>query len=208
MQMQDLRGIDALNRRAALRLLISGAGLTVLAACGVAAPPAPTAVAPPTAAPAAAPTSPPPPPPATAAPKPVATVTVASAAAAAPAATPAGAQPKKGGTLRVGVPTDITTLDPVVRGGAPYESTWLTYDRLVTYDDKLKPLPMLAESWDVNPGLHAGQAQPSQERHLAHRPRIYQRRRQIQLPARPGSQGWLRRLCRAERLVHHHRHTR
>ena len=38
-----------------------------------------------------------------------------------------------------------------MRGGAPYESTWLTFDRLVTYDDKLKPLPMLAESWDVAP---------------------------------------------------------
>jgi peptide/nickel transport system substrate-binding protein len=61
------------------------------------------------------------------------------------------AQPKTGGTLRVGVPTDIASLDPVVRGGAPYESIWLIYDRLVTYDDKLKPMPMLAESWDVTP---------------------------------------------------------
>ena len=63
----------------------------------------------------------------------------------------AAGQPKTGGTLRVGIPSDITTLDGIVRGGSPYESIWLIYDRLVTYDDKLKPLPMLAESWDLSP---------------------------------------------------------
>jgi peptide/nickel transport system substrate-binding protein len=118
-------------------MVVAGGGLTILAACGVATPPAP----PPTAAPAPAPA----PTAAAAAPKPAA----AQPTAAVSAPTPAVAQPKTGGTLRIGVPTDIVTLDPVVRGGAPYESTWLTYDRLVTYDDKLKPLPMLAESWDV-----------------------------------------------------------
>jgi peptide/nickel transport system substrate-binding protein len=141
---------DHLSRRAAIQLFLAGAGMSVLAACGVSSAP-----------PQAAPTSPPAPPPAAAA-----TPTAATAAAAAPAtaapqptlavstpvpATAAAGQPKSGGTLRVGVPTDIVTLDPVVRGGAPYESTWLTFDRLLTYDDKLKPLPMLAESWDVSP---------------------------------------------------------
>jgi len=149
--------MQQLNRRRAITLLLSGAGVSVLAACGVGTAPSQPA---PTAAPAApaAPT-----PTAAAAAKPAATTAPASAPTAAaaqptvavsaptPAPAAGGGQPKSGGTLRVGVPTDIVTLDPVVRGGAPYESTWLTFDRLITYDDKLKPLPMLAESWDVSP---------------------------------------------------------
>jgi peptide/nickel transport system substrate-binding protein len=105
-----------------------------LAACGVTAP-----LAAPTAGPAAA------------APATQAQPTVAVTSPTSAPVSAAAGQPKTGGTLRVGVPTDIVTLDPVVRGGAPYESTWLTFDRLVTYDDKLQPLPMLAESWDVTP---------------------------------------------------------
>ena len=140
------------SRRAAIQLFLAGTGVSVLAACGVgSAPPAgrdsrpgatngctgqaqrPRRRRPPQPLQQPPPRSPP-----------VAVSTPTPAAAAA-------GQPKSGGTLRVGVPTDIVTLDPVVRGGAPYESTWLTFDRLVTYDDKLKPLPMLAESWDVAP---------------------------------------------------------
>ncbi len=147
--------VDHLSRRAALQLLLGGAGVGVLTACGVGSAPPQTA-----------PTSASAPPTAAAAAKPAATTANAAATSAptsaaaaqptvavstpAPAAAGAG-QPKSGGTLRVGVPTDIVTLDPVVRGGTPYESTWLTFDRLVTYDDKLKPQPMLAESWDVSP---------------------------------------------------------
>jgi peptide/nickel transport system substrate-binding protein len=123
------------TRRAALGLTLSGAAISVLAACGVAAPPAEPTTVPPVA------------PPAPQATQPSAAVTSPTSASVSAAAS----QPKTGGTLRVGVPTDIVTLDPVVRGGAPYESTWLTFDRLVTYDDKLQPLPMLAESWDVTP---------------------------------------------------------
>lgn len=137
--------VDHLSRRAASQVLLAGAGASLLAACGVgaapqrteptqttAAKPAAATAAPPTSAPTAAPTQP-------------------LVAVSTPTPPPAAAgQPKSGGTLRIGVPTDIVTLDPVVRGGAPYESTWLTFDRLVTYDDKLEPLPMLAESWDVS----------------------------------------------------------
>jgi peptide/nickel transport system substrate-binding protein len=118
-----------------LKLALSGAAISVLAACGVTAPPAAPTSVPPVA------------PQATQAAQPTVAVTSPTSAPVSAAA----AQPKTGGTLRVGVPTDIVTLDPVVRGGAPYESTWLTFDRLVTYDDKLQPLPMLAESWDVTP---------------------------------------------------------
>ena len=31
------------------------------------------------------------------------------------------------------------------------ESSWLVFDRLTAYDAKLKPQPMLAESWDFSP---------------------------------------------------------
>jgi peptide/nickel transport system substrate-binding protein len=148
--------VERLSRRAAIQLFLAGAGVSVLAACGVgSAPPqqAPTAALAPTSAAAAKPAA------TSAAAAPTAAPTTAAAQPTVVVSTPApatagaaaGGQPKSGGTLRVGVPTDIVTLDPVVRGGAPYESTWLTFDRLVTYDDKLKPLPMLAESWDVSP---------------------------------------------------------
>jgi peptide/nickel transport system substrate-binding protein len=147
----------ALSRRAALGLFTGGAGVLLAAACGpsgqsapaaTAVPPAATAAPKPTAA-AAAPTqaagaAP------TAAPTPAPVATTPAAAAAAPTSNPSGAQPKPGGTLRVGVPQDIVTLDGIVRGGTPYESIWLIYDRLVTYDNKLTPMPMLAESWDVS----------------------------------------------------------
>jgi ABC-type transport system substrate-binding protein len=124
---------QVMTRRHAVRLLALGAGAGVVAACsGVPqAPPAATPVAVSAVAVSATP--------------------VAVSATPAAAATPVAGQPKTGGTLKVGVPNDIVTLDGLVRGGAPYESIWLIYDRLITYDDKLKPLPMLAESWDVTP---------------------------------------------------------
>ena len=34
--------------------------------------------------------------------------------------------------------------------GNQYETVWLIYDRLTSYDLKLQPQPMLAESWDVS----------------------------------------------------------
>jgi peptide/nickel transport system substrate-binding protein len=141
------------SRRAALQLFLAGTGVSVLAACGVGTAPSQpvatsAAAAPPTAAAKPAATTAPAAP--TSAPTAAAAQPTVAVSTPTPAAAAAG-QPKPGGTLRIGVPTDIVTLDPVVRGGAPYESTWLTFDRLVTYDDKLKPLPMLAESWDVSP---------------------------------------------------------
>jgi peptide/nickel transport system substrate-binding protein len=141
------------TRRAALKVLGSGAGVFLLAACGPTSQPAapPVATAPPAAKPTAQPTTPAAP--AAGASTPVATLAATAAPAAVPQvqAKPGAGQPKTGGMLRMGVPTDIVTLDGVVRGGAPYESVWLMYDRLITYDDKLKPMPMLAESWDVTP---------------------------------------------------------
>jgi peptide/nickel transport system substrate-binding protein len=116
---------ERLSRRSALALLASAVGTAWVAACVPNPPGAPAAVTKPTPA--------------------------AAGAVGGTASKPAGGQPRTGGTLRVGVPSDIVTLDGIVRGGQPYESAWLIYDRLVTYDDTLKPLPMLAESWDVTP---------------------------------------------------------
>src|SRR5437868_6011222 len=85
---------DKLSRRSAARLIVGSIGLSVLAACGVNTPTNPPTVAP---QPAAAPTR---------ASQPTVLIS-------APAPTPAtGGLPKTGGTLRIGVPTDIVTLDP------------------------------------------------------------------------------------------------
>jgi peptide/nickel transport system substrate-binding protein len=164
-----------MNRRAAVRLLLGGSGLAILAACSPSAPTTPAATQAPAAAkpaeatrPAAAapPASGPAPvggSPAAASPvagSPVAASPVAaaspaaSAASAAPApaaaAKPTGAQPKSGGTLRIGQAGDIVNFDPHFYQFASSESVWLAYDRLIQYDLKFQPQPMLAESWDVS----------------------------------------------------------
>jgi peptide/nickel transport system substrate-binding protein len=59
-------------------------------------------------------------------------------------------QPKKGGTLRWGVPDAIVTLDGHFQSQGA-DSIGLVFDQLTTYNDKLEPQPMLAENWDVNP---------------------------------------------------------
>lgn len=148
----------ALSRRRALRLLISGAGLSILAACAPApaptsAPTKPTEPPKPAApAPTSAPTSPPaaqakptePTKPAAPAP------TLPTSGQAVPVAKPT-AQPKTGGTLRIAIPADIAYLDGHYRPTpAGYESLWNAFDRLTAYDDKLQPHPMLAESFDVS----------------------------------------------------------
>src|SRR5215207_10630731 len=83
-----------LTRRAALGLLASSAGITILAACGPAAP---------AQAPAATPK------PAPGATAPPATAVATTAAAPAPRA---AAQPKSGGTLRTGQTAEPPNLDP------------------------------------------------------------------------------------------------
>ncbi|HEU0169732.1 MAG TPA: ABC transporter substrate-binding protein [Chloroflexota bacterium] len=146
------------SRRTALRALAATASAVVLAACGSASQPAPSSASPsaalaspaaataskpaaPSAAPASAGAS-------TAASAPAAAGSAAGTSAAAIAKPATSSAPRPGGTLRVGIPADIASLDGIVRGS--YDSVWLVYDRLVTYDEKLKPQPMLAESWDLN----------------------------------------------------------
>jgi peptide/nickel transport system substrate-binding protein len=56
--------------------------------------------------------------------------------------------PKKGGTLRVGLGVDITTLDPFLSGSKIDRQVYHNlYDPLLVLDDKLGIQPNLAESW-------------------------------------------------------------
>jgi peptide/nickel transport system substrate-binding protein len=121
-------------RRTVVKLLVGGAGVSVLTACGV----TPQASAPP---PAAAPTSAP-----TSAPgaQPAATTVALS-----PTRQPGAAQAKTGGTLKQGYLGDPVSLDPMLK--VQNDAVWVgVFERLTAYDANLKPQPMLAESWDVS----------------------------------------------------------
>jgi ABC-type transport system substrate-binding protein len=91
----------------------------------------------------------------TEAPKPAAPAAAAPAATAPPtmattsasAAKPTG-QPKNGGQLRVGQVGDIPRIDGHLTTGS--DTTWIPFDRLTAYDEKMQPQPMLAESWEQN----------------------------------------------------------
>ncbi|MCA1645242.1 MAG: ABC transporter substrate-binding protein [Chloroflexi bacterium] len=81
----------------------------------------------------------------------------APAGAAAPAPTPAGGtssaaagSPKKGGTLRVALGVDITTLDPFLSGSKLDRQVYHNlYDPLLVLDEKLGIQPNLAASWQT-----------------------------------------------------------
>jgi peptide/nickel transport system substrate-binding protein len=140
--MNQLEYSIAIDRRTALRLLTSSAGLALLAACGA---PAPTSVPPTQPAPSgpAAGNTPAAAQPSTA--QASATVTPSVAQVSAPAA----AQPRTGGTLRAGIPADIPSLDGHISSSSNPYTLNLMFDRLVEYTTKLEPQPMLAESWDT-----------------------------------------------------------
>src|SRR6266446_5783187 len=127
------------SRRSALTMLVSATGASLLAACGPgAAPPAPTS---PPAAPAA---------PATAPAKPVA-LTATVPAGAAIASTPAAAAQqaiKTGGTLRWGQVGDLVTIDAILWSPVSNNTLGQVNEMLIDYDDDLKIMPRLAESWE------------------------------------------------------------
>jgi peptide/nickel transport system substrate-binding protein len=129
------RAQPPLSRRAALQLIFSTASAALLAACGSAvAPAAPTAAPKPPAAQAGQPA-------ATSAPVPTVGVL---------APTKTTQQPKLGGTLRVGMVGDITSLDPFVWSPNNSNTVGQVHDQLITYDDKFTPQPRLAESWELS----------------------------------------------------------
>ena len=197
-------GTRVMNRRAAVRLLLGGAGLTILAACTPSAPPAASTQAPAQARPTDAPK---PAAAATSAPAAAATTAPAPAAAAKPtdAPKPAGVTPSSGGTLRIGQAGDIVNFDPHFYQFASSEAVWLGYDRLIQYDAQFKPHPMLAESWDVSSDakqitfklrkgvqFHSGREMTSDDVKWTSEPRH-----------RPEGRG--RAVRRAGQVVHHHR---
>src|SRR5262249_52443800 len=117
------------TRRDVLRLGF-GAAMALTAACGPITP-------------AAAPTAAPTPAPA----KPAAGATTVSVSTPTPAAA-AAAQPKRGGSLRVGMVGDAARLDGQLVTAV--DATWMPFDRLTAYDRSLTPQPMLAESWEFS----------------------------------------------------------
>ncbi len=118
------------SRRSAIRLLGVGLGGLVLGGCS---PSAPTTPASPT-------VSSPRPTPATAA----STATVVTPPQ------PAAAQPQSGGTIRTGQVGDIANLDGHYANQLSATTVQLAYEKLVMYDLKLQPQPVLAESWDIS----------------------------------------------------------
>ena len=58
------------------------------------------------------------------------------------------AQP--GGTLRFGLSSDLTSLEPHVFILAHGDSINQVWDTMTFYDENLQPQPWLAESWDIN----------------------------------------------------------
>ena len=65
-----------------------------------------------------------------------------------PTATPA---PKAGGTLRIGIIGDLTSLEGETVAPIAQNSLWGVWDRLIVQDVTTRPKPMLAESWDISP---------------------------------------------------------
>ena len=130
-----------MNRRTLVKLVIGGATASVLAACGVNSQPSAPQPTPKPAGGADPGRAANPAPQAAAQP----TVAVQSTQ---PASAPAAA-PKAGGVLKQAYLGDPTSLDPMLKVGN--DAMWIgVFERLTAYDDKLKPQPMLAESWEIS----------------------------------------------------------
>ena len=65
----------------------------------------------------------------------------------------AATRPHYGGTLRIGVQTPAQAFDPTVSGAPGLRSLiQLVFETLVKLDDRGRPQPLLAASWQVEPG--------------------------------------------------------
>ena len=119
-----------ITRRSALRTILTGAGVALLAACGPITPQAaPTSIS-------ANSTSPAPTPGGSA------TASVSSSSL-----TP---QPRTGGTVRYAGLDDITSLDAHKGSSPAFDTMYQVFDRLTEYDLNVQPQPRLAESWDFS----------------------------------------------------------
>lgn len=126
----------SISRRTALALIFGATGTALLAACGESAQPSSPAPSGAGAAQASSSTLP-------------SASTSTAGAVASPAS--ASAQPKSGGTLQAIIQTDLPNVDPHFNSPSAYDTLWLAFDRLISLDNKLKPQPSLAESWDLSP---------------------------------------------------------
>ncbi len=65
---------------------------------------------------------------------------------------PASGTPKKGGTLKAGLTSDVGNLDPLLSSFlVDREVFYNMYDSLVAIDSDLKIIPALAEKWEIAP---------------------------------------------------------
>ena len=55
--------------------------------------------------------------------------------------------------MRAALTADLPNLDPHINTTTAHENLFLAFDRIIQYDDKLQPQPMLAESWDLSDDL-------------------------------------------------------
>jgi peptide/nickel transport system substrate-binding protein len=74
----------------------------------------------------------------------------AAGTASKPAAAPTPAQPRAGGSLKVGILGDIPNLDPHQLTVPVPDVTFSIWDRLLAYGPNLQPQPQLAESFDMS----------------------------------------------------------
>src|SRR5438105_15118968 len=59
-------------------------------------------------------------------------------------------QPRSGSQLRVGILGDIPSLDPHQLTPPVPDVTFGIWDRLLTYDAQVKPVGILADSWEMS----------------------------------------------------------
>jgi peptide/nickel transport system substrate-binding protein len=57
---------------------------------------------------------------------------------------------KSGGTLKLGITTELPNLESHQISPPTFNIVYQVHDRLIDYDDKLQPRPSLAESWDYS----------------------------------------------------------
>lgn len=61
-------------------------------------------------------------------------------------------QPKSGGELRVGLGSELSSLEPHLIANAQVDVLWPVFDTLTKYDRDLKPQPQLVAEWEQSDG--------------------------------------------------------
>jgi peptide/nickel transport system substrate-binding protein len=130
-QLRYAQSVALTTRRTALRLISLGAGSALLAACAPVTPATPSATS-------------------------QSSVSATGGSSGSSGLTPVAAggaptpAPKTGGTLRVAISSDLTSLEGQLGIPPANDTLWQVYDRLTEYDDQGQPQPRLAESWDAS----------------------------------------------------------